>query len=220
MERKIRLGIVCDNQIFHRGLVMSIATMERYNIVISSSSDSSLKSFVNEEDMPELFLVCVGNSSLEDMEAHINSIKIMYPAVKVLLMSNYNNQYSVAKAFKYGANGLIAKSCTENELHRALLSIYYTDTYYHDGYEGIRFDITNAAMLELTTDITDLERTALSYFATEMSYKEISETMNCSLETVEAYRDLLFDKFNVSSRIGLVIWAHAIGELHVSRKAI
>ena len=37
--------------------------------------------------------------------------------------------------------------------------------------------------------------------------------MNTSLEIVEAYRNILLEKFNVTSRVGLVVWAHAIGEI-------
>ena len=53
-----------------------------------------------------------------------------------------------------------------------------------------------------------------------MSYKEIAETMNTSIEIIEAYRDLLFEKFKVKSRVGLVVWAHAIGELCLNKKVV
>jgi DNA-binding NarL/FixJ family response regulator len=40
-----------------------------------------------------------------------------------------------------------------------------------------------------------------------MSYKEIGEKMYCSARTVESYRDSLFEKFGLKSRVGLAVYA-------------
>jgi DNA-binding NarL/FixJ family response regulator len=40
-----------------------------------------------------------------------------------------------------------------------------------------------------------------------MSYKEIAEKMFLSPRTVEGYRDNLFEKLAVKSRVGLVLFA-------------
>jgi DNA-binding CsgD family transcriptional regulator len=42
---------------------------------------------------------------------------------------------------------------------------------------------------------------------TEMSYKEIAEKMFCSPRTVESYRDALFEKLGLKSRVGLAVYA-------------
>jgi DNA-binding NarL/FixJ family response regulator len=40
-----------------------------------------------------------------------------------------------------------------------------------------------------------------------MTYKEIADKMKLSQRTVEGYRDDLFKKLNVISRVGLVVFA-------------
>ncbi|WP_281990648.1 response regulator transcription factor [Aquimarina aggregata] len=40
-----------------------------------------------------------------------------------------------------------------------------------------------------------------------MNYREIAEKMYCSLRTIENYRDSLFQKLNLKSRVGLAIYA-------------
>jgi DNA-binding NarL/FixJ family response regulator len=40
-----------------------------------------------------------------------------------------------------------------------------------------------------------------------MNYKEISEKMFCSPRTVESYRDSLFEKLELKSRVGLAVYA-------------
>jgi DNA-binding CsgD family transcriptional regulator len=48
----------------------------------------------------------------------------------------------------------------------------------------------------------------------ELTYKEIAERMYLSARTIDGYRDALFDKLNVRTRVGLVMYAirHGISE--------
>lgn len=55
--------------------------------------------------------------------------------------------------------------------------------------------------------ITDRERQFLKLLCTEMTYKEIADSMNLSPKTIEGYRETLFNKLNVKNRIGLAIYA-------------
>ncbi len=40
-----------------------------------------------------------------------------------------------------------------------------------------------------------------------MTYKEIADKMNLSPRTIDGYRDSLFEKLNLKSRVGLVLYA-------------
>jgi DNA-binding NarL/FixJ family response regulator len=47
----------------------------------------------------------------------------------------------------------------------------------------------------------------LKFACTEMTYKEIAEKMYLSVRTIDGYRDALFEKLSVKSRVGLVLYA-------------
>jgi two-component system invasion response regulator UvrY len=55
--------------------------------------------------------------------------------------------------------------------------------------------------------LNDQEIEFLKLACTEMSYKEIAEQMFLSPRTVEGYRDVLFEKLGVRTRIGLAMFA-------------
>jgi DNA-binding NarL/FixJ family response regulator len=40
-----------------------------------------------------------------------------------------------------------------------------------------------------------------------MTYKEIAEQMHLSPRTIDGYRDALFEKLSIKSRVGLVLYA-------------
>lgn len=52
-----------------------------------------------------------------------------------------------------------------------------------------------------------VKRQFLKLLCTEMTYKEIADSMNLSPKTIEGYRETLFNKLNVKNRIGLAIYA-------------
>jgi DNA-binding NarL/FixJ family response regulator len=41
----------------------------------------------------------------------------------------------------------------------------------------------------------------------ELTYKEIADQMCISVRTVDGYRDQLFEKLQIKSRVGLVLYA-------------
>ncbi|MEJ0106715.1 MAG: helix-turn-helix transcriptional regulator [Bacteroidota bacterium] len=51
--------------------------------------------------------------------------------------------------------------------------------------------------------LNDREIEFLKLAATEMTYKEIAEKMLLSPRTIDGYRDDLFDKLNIKSRVAL-----------------
>jgi DNA-binding NarL/FixJ family response regulator len=55
----------------------------------------------------------------------------------------------------------------------------------------------------------------LKLACTEMTYKEIAEKMYLSARTIDGYRDTLFEKLNVKSRVGLVMYAIRSGIVNV-----
>ncbi|WP_298507932.1 response regulator transcription factor [uncultured Kordia sp.] len=69
---------------------------------------------------------------------------------------------------------------------------------------SIRENTINA---DLRANLSEREIEFLGYTASEMTYREIAEKMFCSPRTIENYRDSLFDKLDIKSRVGLAVYA-------------
>jgi two-component system, NarL family, invasion response regulator UvrY len=65
--------------------------------------------------------------------------------------------------------------------------------------------------------VTHREAEFLKLACTEMTYKEIAGKMYLSARTIDGYRDSLFEKLEVRSRVGLVLYAikHGIVRLEL-----
>ena len=108
------------------------------------------------------------------------------------------------------SKGYLLKNVHPTDLEHALTQLVQRGFYYPDWATSKVF--LNLSQDEHTRKQTDLKITEreiefLKHCCTEMSYKEMSELMFCSPRTVEGYRDSLFDKLSIKSRVGLVLFA-------------
>jgi DNA-binding CsgD family transcriptional regulator len=55
--------------------------------------------------------------------------------------------------------------------------------------------------------LTEREKEFLWFSCTEMTYREIATQMKVSPRTVDGYRDGLFEKLGIKSRVGLALYA-------------
>jgi two-component system, NarL family, invasion response regulator UvrY len=68
-------------------------------------------------------------------------------------------------------------------------------------------------------NITDKEIEFLKLACSDLTYKEIAAAMFCSPRTIDGYRDSLFIKLNIKSRVGLVLYAIKNGIVNVDQIA-
>jgi DNA-binding CsgD family transcriptional regulator len=69
-----------------------------------------------------------------------------------------------------------------------------------------------------TGNVSHREVEFLKLACTEMTYKEIAGKMFLSARTIDGYRDSLFEKLEVKSRVGLVLYAIRHGIVQLGRE--
>ena len=111
-----------------------------------------------------------------------------------------------------GAKGYVLKDAEPTELNAALKAVIEKGYYYNDLITGkLIFSINKLGDEEKAAtsliNMTEKEVQFLKFAATELTYKEIADQMNLSVRTVDGYRDNLFQKLNVRSRVGLAMEA-------------
>ena len=68
------------------------------------------------------------------------------------------------------------------------------------------FQESKVIVQDLAT-LTPTERDVLELLSEGLLYKEIADKMFCSPRTVESYRDSLFEKLELKTRVGLAVFA-------------
>jgi len=200
----IRIAIADDNLIFRAGLCQTINNFQDFTIVCNEEDCESLLSRIS--TLPQLPDICIIDMSMPGGYQILKLLKESYPTVKVLILSMLDNELSIIRTIKIGANGFLLKGCTPADLHHALITIHEQGYHYPEA-----VTMQRAATESLLVQLSYSELEMLSLSCTEMNMRQIAEQMQMSLKAAEKCRTELMRKLSLKSRVGLVLFAMNMG---------
>lgn len=204
----ISIAIADDNIFYREGLQSIIEVHSIFSIKIVTDNCSSLLQGLDE--LSEPIDICILDISMPDSYDTLKTIKKRWPDVKVLIMSMWNYELNIIRTIKIGANGFLLKEANDKEIRDALVSIFNTGMYYSEVLPEKNMQLPQDNVL---LNLSYREMEYMSLCCTELSQKGIAEKMSVKVNTTNSFRDSLFKKLNVNSRIGIVLFALRIGML-------
>lgn len=206
---KLRIALVDDHILLRNGL----ATMLResgYDVLFEADNGKQFIDMAGRLGQPDLVLLDINMPQMDGF-ATAAWIKANAPDIKVLALSMYDEEDAIIRMLKNGARGYILKDSHPSELKAAIAAVAEKGFYYSEMVTGrlMRSILDSSADEEKATELklTERELEFLKLAASELTYKEIAEKMHVSPRTIDGYRDDLFEKLNIKSRVGLVMYA-------------
>ncbi|MET0464435.1 MAG: response regulator transcription factor [Chitinophagaceae bacterium] len=217
-DKKYKVALVDDHILLRRGLATLIDSFDEFSVVFQADNGEQMQEKIDSDNLPDLVLLDI---NMPKMDGYTSAtwLKQKYPLIKIMALSMYDNENAVIRMFKAGAKGYILKDCEPPELRAALLSIIERGYYYSELVTGKLIHSINKleedSDMRNMTQLNDREIQFLKLVCTEMTYKEIAEQMYLSPRTIDGYRDALFEKLNIKTRVGLVMYAIKNGFVNV-----
>ncbi|WP_395066978.1 response regulator [Flavobacterium sp.] len=206
---KHTIVIVDDHILIAKALRGIIANFEDFEVLYECENGKDLqKQITSKKVVPNIVLLDISMPVMDGFET-ASWLKKNHPKTLVMALSMQDDDQSVIKMIKNGSKGYLLKNTHPADLEIALKTMVENGCYYPEWAASKVFaslGIESKKLLE-EISITDREKEFLKYSATEMSYKEIAENMICSPRTVESYRDNLFEKLELKTRVGLAVYA-------------
>lgn len=207
--KKILVGIADDHSLLRNALANLINTFDNYTILFQADNGKDLRNRILMHQVPEIVLLDVNMPEMDGFETtqwlHKN-----YPHIKVLALSMLSDEKTIIRMFRLGAKGYLLKNAEPEELKEALDSLMAKNVYVSDYVSGkLVSGLQDADMDQGGKEVvlSEKEREFLRWVCTELSYKEIAGNMHISPRTADDYRQSLFGKLKVHSRVGLVMYA-------------
>ncbi len=208
---RLKVALVDDHTLFRKGLV-SLLEMISSEIEVLFEADNGLdmQRKLHPANLPEIILMDITMPGMDGFESVIWLNK-HHPAVKVLVVSMVENEESVIKMLKLGVKGYLSKDVEPQELNNALSAIKSQGFYYTDFITGklvhtLQQD-ANIAQEHADTSLSKKEVAFIQLACSDMTYTDIASEMFLSPKTVDGYRNSLFEKLQVKSRVGLALYA-------------
>lgn len=203
MNDKITVAIADDHHLFLSSISLMINTFPSFSVVCEAGNGNKLIEDITriegEVDLVLLDVKMPGKNGIITAK----EISSKYPAIKIVALSMNNDDASILQMVRSGACAFLLKEMHPTDFEKALLEIY------HKGYYNSDAVNVNYRRL-LTAESTDVkltiqERKFLDLAAKDLTYKQIASQMNLSEKTIDGYRDSLFQKLGVQSRVGMVM---------------
>ena len=209
MYMKHSIAIVDDHILIAKALSGIIDNFTQYEVLYEVEHGKALvEKFKQPNNIPDIVLLDISMPIMDGFET-ASWLKLHYPNVLILTLSMQDDDQTLIKMIKCGAKGYLLKNVHPLDLEKALDALVAKGFFYPD-WATTKMLLNIADKNEtngLQFTLTEKEHTFLKYACTELTYKEIGEQMFCSSRTVEAYRDALFEKTGLHTRVGLVMFA-------------
>ncbi|MBI1343954.1 MAG: response regulator [Terrimonas sp.] len=215
-NKKIQVAIIDDHVLLRAALARLVNSFEDYFVMMEADNGKMLKEEILKHQIPDIVLLDVNMPEMDGYETTAWLHK-HYPQIRILALSMLSDEKTIIKMFRLGAKGYLLKNTNPEELQKALDSIVNKSVYLSEYVSGklVSGLHNDAGSVEAMVVLNEKEREFLRWTCTELSYKEIAGKMFLSPRTIDDYRQSLFSKLKVHSRVGLVMYAIKNGIVEV-----
>jgi two-component system, NarL family, invasion response regulator UvrY len=204
---KIQIALVDDHNLFRKGLIklINMGDSQRYNILFEADNGNQLKEKMKTPPFPDIILMDIDMPEVDGFES-VEWLKRTHGDIKVLVMTMLEKESAILRMLRMGVKGYIHKDIEVEDLHAALESITANGSYYSDAASEVLHQNLNGVN-NTPLSLSEKEREFIKLAVTDMTYQQIADKMNLSVKTIDGYREALFRKLNVKTRVTLALYA-------------
>jgi two-component system, NarL family, invasion response regulator UvrY len=205
----INVALVDDHALMRDALANVIDGFENCKVQLRCDNGKHLLEKVNRVSPPDIILLDINMPVMDGYDA-TKWIKENLHGTEIIILTMFDSEIALIRLLQLGVKAFLKKDTHPAELQHAIESVMSNGYYYSQNSSGKLanvFQNPNKNFSGQPTLLTNNEIVFLKYSSTEMTYKEIAQQMFISPRTVDNYRDQLFEKLNIKSRVGLAIYA-------------
>jgi DNA-binding NarL/FixJ family response regulator len=204
MPTETTIALVDDHRLFRSGMVSLINSFTGYKILFEAGNGEELTRKISPKFKPDIILLDI-NMPVMDGISTAQWLRKAYPEINIIILSMFEDAEKVLTMVRIGVKGYLLKDAEPHEFEQALKKVTQGEIYYPDFVTRHLVQNFNKHSEQVKLNSREIEFLKLA--GTELTYKEIADQMCISARTVDGYRDQLFEKLQIKSRVGLVLYA-------------
>jgi DNA-binding NarL/FixJ family response regulator len=211
MADTIRVLIADDHPIVREGLETVLSMQPDMELVgeAANGAEAVDKTLATQPDVVAIDL----KMPVKDGVAAIAEISGALPAVRLLVLTSFDDDDSVFAAIKAGALGFVLKDLGTEQLLYAIRAVYHGESLLHPAIaRKVLQELKRPSPLLLADDpLTPRELEVLQQLAMGRSNREIADDLSISSRTVATYVRSILDKLHLANRTRAALYARENG---------
>ena len=207
MTQPTRIIIVDDHPMVAEGIEAILETYDDLDIAAVLTNGQEAIDRVEELD-PDVILLDLNMPGVNGLSA-TEIILERRPDTRILILSMHDSPEYISTALNHGAKGYVLKDVPTEEIKTAIDTVMQGGEYLCT---GARKSLT-PRMSDGREPLTSREQQILLQLAQGKSNKEVGQTLDISVRTVETHRKNIKRKLGISSTAGLTRYAMEHGVL-------
>ena len=196
----ITVSIVEDNDKLRGTLARVLNRAEGFRCVSDyGNAEDALKDLPNVK--PEVVLMDINLPGMNGVEC-VRQLKQVLPTVQVMMLTVYEDTDNIFNALAVGANGYLLKRTPQAQLLEAICDVHRggSPMTTHIARKVVQSFQRSQASAAQTDSLSEREQQVLELLSQGLIYKEISEKLGISYETVHTYIRRVYEKLQVRTR--------------------
>ncbi|GAA4461883.1 response regulator [Nemorincola caseinilytica] len=209
MNYVVKVAIADDHPLIRKGIADLITEHSpRFKVVAQAGNGKELMDQLQESEVPDICILDIQMPVLNGYDT-ISALKGLYPQMKYLILTFSEQEFSMIRMIRNGANGYLLKSCDPEEILTAVSAIHQHGYYYSEMVgENVFY---KALHFKKKEDLTSKEVDILSLLCYDLTYEQIAGKLFISLHTLHDHVKAISKKLKIKNRAGLVLFASQTG---------
>ena len=212
---EIKISLIEDNVDYRDAVATSLEGCSGFVLHSQfSTAEVALQYFQDHaKELPHIILLDLRLPSMSGLEA-LNVLTQKFPQIKIIILSQSDDEENVIKAISAGASGYLLKSSSLADLSNGLIMVMDGGaTIDPEVAKYIVASMQKGAHLKQKSPLTQRELEILEHLGAGLSKKEISEKLNIGYDTVDSHVRSIYTKLQVNNAPSAVGKAYKIGIL-------
>ena len=206
-QEKIKVMVVDDHPLMRVGLAAIINARPNMTVVVQTGTGEEAVALFREHK-PDITLMDLRLPKMSGVDA-ILAIRARYPESRFIVLTTYEGDEDIHRAFEAGAQGYVIKGMPYQTLIDALLRV-------HSGGRFLPPPVARALESRMPdSDLSPREQEVLQLLVNGQSNKEIASELGITNATVKCHVSTILMRLNVSDRTQAVVAALQRGLVHL-----
>lgn len=199
-----------DHILLRNALAALINSFDNCKVLYEANNGLELINKIKEQPIPDIVLLDLNMPEMDGCET-AKWLTINYPNIYILMLTMYDSELTLIRLLQSGVKGFLKKDIDPAELKFAINSVMQSGFYYSTRTAGrlanlFRSNTKENLQLQKVM-LNEQEVQFLKLACSDMTYKEIAQSMKLTPRAIDTLRDQLFFKLDVKSRVGLAMVA-------------